>query len=191
MLDYYKYLPLSAEDESWGLSVVNTGSTHILPGTAYPGGEHPAHHYFSWEKGRVLQEHQVIYITRGAGSFESDSGGRKKINAGTIILLFPGERHRYRPDKKTGWDEYWVGFRGPITQRLFDRKLFFKPDNPVINIGFKEELLSLFQGVIDQTQKEKAGYQPLIAGIVMHILGLVYTHSRQDAFEGQDIDHIV
>ena len=190
MLNYYKYLPLSAEDESWGLSVLNAGSTHVLPGTAYPGREHPAHHSFDWAKGRVLQEHQVIYITGGTGSFESDNGGKRKIGAGTIILLFPGERHRYRPDKKTGWDEYWVGFRGAITQRLFEKK-FFRPENPIIDMGFNEELLSLFQGIIDHAHKEKAGYQPLVAGIVMHILGLVYTRSQQDKFEGQDIDPIV
>ena len=65
MPDHYKYLPISTDDAGWGLSVLNTGATHIPPGMAYPSAGHPAHHYFKWSKGRVLQEHQVIYITKG------------------------------------------------------------------------------------------------------------------------------
>src|SRR5262245_30587507 len=114
MVNYYKYLPVSEEDENWGLSVLNTGCTRIKPGTAYPNSTHPAHHYFNWVKGRVLQEYQVIYITKGSGQFDSKSAGTVTVQEGSVIFLFPGERHRYKPDAKTGWDEYWVGFNGPI-----------------------------------------------------------------------------
>lgn len=190
MLDYYKYLPVSAEDENWGLSVLNAGCTRIPPGAAYPFDRHPSHHNFDWSKGRVLHEHQVIYITKGEGSFESESAGIQKITAGTIILLFPGERHRYRPDPATGWDEFWVGFSGAIAGRLFEKK-FFEPRNAVLAVGFREDLLNIFLEIIERAKEEKAGYQPLISGAVLHILGHIYSVSRQDKFEGQDIDPIV
>src|ERR1700748_3542035 len=137
MPDYYKYLPVSTDDAGWGLSVLNTGATQIPPGMAYPSAGHPAHHYFKWSKGRVLQEHQVIYITKGEGLFESDRAGKREVRGGTIILLFPGERHRYKPHRNTGWDEYWVGFKGPVTDKLFE-KSFFTPDTPTIDIGYHE-----------------------------------------------------
>lgn len=190
MVNYYKYLPLSEEDEKWGLNVLNTGCTRIDAGSPYPYATHPAHHYFNWEKGRVLHEFQVIYITKGAGSFESKGGGKQAISAGSILLLFPEERHRYKPDKKTGWDEYWVGFNGPIAQNLLHKK-FFTPANPVIPVGYHEQLLHLFQEIIEKTKEEKAGYQPLIAGTVLHLLGMIYSLSQQDKFSGQDVAAIV
>lgn len=190
MVNYYKYLPVSEEDESWGLSVLNTGCTHIVAGSTYPYSTHPAHHYFNWEKGRVLHEFQVIYITQGSGIFESKSSGEQTITAGSVILLFPEERHRYKPDKRTGWDEYWVGFNGPIVKNLLHKK-FFTPANPIIPVGYQEPLLHLFQEIIDTTKEEKAGYQPLIAGTVLHLLGNIYSLSQQEKFSGQDVEAIV
>src|SRR5688572_10682324 len=143
MINYYKYLPVSEEDEKWGLSVLNTGCTRIGPGTVYPYATHPAHHYFNWSKPRVLQEYQVIYITKGTGIFNSKTAGNQSVQEGSIILLFPGERHRYKPDEKTGWDEYWVGFNGPIVHNLLSKK-FFTPAQPILHIGYHEQLLNLF-----------------------------------------------
>src|SRR5688572_24474399 len=190
MVNYYKYLPVSSTDENWGLSVLNTGCTRIVAGSPYPYATHPAHHYFNWEKGRVLHEFQVIYITKGGGIFESKSGGRLSIGEGSIIVLFPEERHSYKPNKKTGWDEYWVGFDGPIIQNLLSKK-FFTRGNPVIPVGYHEPLLHLFLEIIDKTKEEKAGYQPLIAGTVLHLLGYIYSLSQQEIFSGQDVDAIV
>jgi AraC-like DNA-binding protein len=190
MVNYYKYLPVSSADESWGLSVLNTGCTRIDAGSLYPYATHPAHHYFNWEKGRVLHEFQVIYITKGGGIFESKNGGKQAIAEGSIIILFPEERHRYKPNKKTGWDEYWVGFDGPIVQNLLSKK-FFTRANPVIPVGYHEPLLHLFLEIIDKTKEEKAGYQPLIAGTVLHLLGYIYSLSQQEKFSGQDVDAIV
>ncbi|WP_205510584.1 helix-turn-helix domain-containing protein [Longitalea arenae] len=190
MVNYYKYLPVSEEDESWGLSVLNTGCTHIVAGSSYPYATHPAHHYFNWEKGRVLHEFQVIYITQGGGIFESKSSGPQTITAGSVILLFPEERHRYKPDERTGWDEYWVGCNGPIVENLLHKK-FFTPHHPVIPVGYHESLVHLFQEIIHTTREEKAGYQPLIAGTVLHLLGNIYSLSQQEKFSGQDVEAIV
>jgi hypothetical protein len=71
MLNYHKYLPTSPEDESWGMHVLNAGCNRIDKNVDYPSADHPAHHYFNWSKGRVLDEYQVIYISRGEGIFES------------------------------------------------------------------------------------------------------------------------
>jgi AraC-like DNA-binding protein len=190
MVNYYKYLPVSEDDESWGLSVLNTGCTRIEPGDVYPLTNHPAHHYFNWEQGRVLQEYQVIYITRGKGEFQSESAGTRTVTEGTIIILLPGERHRYKPDNETGWDEFWVGFKGKIINTLVTKK-FFEPGNPTIRIGFDDTLLNLFIEIINTTKEERAGYQPLISGMVLHILGHIYSATQQDKFEGQDTAQLV
>ena len=48
MNNFYKYLPVSKEDESWGLTVLNTGCTRIEAAYDYPYKNHPSHHNFNW-----------------------------------------------------------------------------------------------------------------------------------------------
>src|SRR4051812_38253085 len=88
MTNYYKYLPTSPEDEKWGLHVLNAGFNSVNPHDAYPAPNHPAHHYFSWENGRVLNEFQIIYISKGNGIFESENYPSTIINEGSILFLF-------------------------------------------------------------------------------------------------------
>ncbi|MCQ6957775.1 AraC family transcriptional regulator [Mucilaginibacter aquariorum] len=190
MINYYKYLPVSREDESWGLCVLNTGCTHIEATGLYPFKNHPAHHYFNWDIGRVLNEYQIIYITRGKGIFESDSCKRREIKAGTIIILFPGERHRYKPDNETGWDEYWVGIKGDIIDNLV-RKNFLRPDNPSIYIGFHEGIFSLFNSIIEVTKRENTGYQPLISGAALHLMGNFHFIFKQNAVECEEKEMVI
>ena len=51
-----------------------------------------------------------------------------------MILLFPGEWHSYYPDRETGWDEYWVGFRGIHIDKRVEKK-FFTKEEPLHRIG--------------------------------------------------------
>lgn len=190
MTDYYKYLPLSKEDENWGLSVLNIGCTHIAGENSYPLKAHPASHHFTWETGRILNEYQIIYITNGKGIFESDSCKRREILAGTIIVLFPGERHRYRPDHQTGWDEYWIGLKGDIIDNLA-RKHFIRKDNPSLYIGFHEAIFNLFNNIIDVAKRESYGYQPLISGAALHLMGIFHFAMKQQGLKSEEKELIV
>lgn len=186
MTNYYQYLPVSQEDEDWGLCVLNAGCSRIEKSVVYPPVGHPASHYFNWSNGRILHnEYQVIYITKGEGIFESKSFKQARIIAGDIILLFPEEWHRFKPDEDTGWDEYWVGFKGAIIDNLIS-KSFFTRQRPVINIGHRENVLNLFTDIIERTSKEKSGYQPLISGLVLHLLGGIHYLVRQKDFKEED-----
>ncbi|MCO5240174.1 MAG: AraC family transcriptional regulator [Chitinophagaceae bacterium] len=186
MTNSYKYLPTSEQDESWGLYVLNAGCSRIAKNEIYPATAHPAHHYFTWDKGRILDEYQLIYITKGEGIFESANGKKKHIDEGSIVLLFPGEWHRFRPDERTGWDELWVGFKGPIMDNLIQQQ-FFQQRKPVLHIGVHENIIHLMLEIIEKTQREKTGYQPLVAGMVMHLLGQIHTLMKQQSFKAEDI----
>jgi AraC-like DNA-binding protein len=190
MINYYKYLPVSKEDERWGLTVLNAGCTHIEASHTYPMRNHPAHHYFNWNSWRILQEFQIIYITKGKGIFESDSCKQSSVNAGTIIVLFPGEKHRYKPDSDTGWDEYWVGIKGEIIDNLLVNN-FIKPEQPCIFIGFNEAVFNLFDGIIQKTRQETPGYQPMISGAVLHLIGTFNAISRQNLVENKEEEIII
>jgi AraC-like DNA-binding protein len=185
LTNYYKYLPTSAKDESWGLYVLNAGCNRIKRQETYPSSNHPAHHYFDWNKGRILNEYQLIYITNGTGVFESFNCGQHTINAGTVIFLFPGEWHRFRPSKETGWDEFWVGFKGHVIDNIIQQN-FFTKENAVLEIGLHDIIIRLLSDIIEKTKEEKTGYQPLVAGIVMHFLGVIHSLTKHKSYSAED-----
>ena len=157
MINFYKYFPVSKKDEHWGLNILSVGSTRISVDAVYPAMDHPSHHNFTWENGRILQEYQLVYIVNGGGLIKTESI-EDKILDGTVFLVFPNERHRYRPDKDTGWDEYWVSFSGDYMDQLVSKHVFSKK-NPLFNLGFNEKILQLFDEIIKSAKEEHIGYQ--------------------------------
>lgn len=186
MTNYYKYLPVSQLDEDWGLHVLNTGCTRIETAQEYPAHTHPGHHYFNWQNGRVLSEFQLVYIAKGKGVFESRHCKGTTIGEGSVFILFPGEWHRFKPDRSTGWDEYWVGFDGDIAEDLLKNK-FFPINEPIKHVGLQESILHLFIQIIEVARREKAGYQPLVSGAVLHLLGTIYSLIRQQESPADDL----
>lgn len=64
------------------------GRISIHPaGLRYPLSRHPEKYNFKPQTGRILNEYQLVYITKGSGYFSSQSCKSQKINAGTMILL--------------------------------------------------------------------------------------------------------
>jgi len=190
MFNYYKYLPVSTEDTDWGLQLLHAGCHKHSAGKEYPEKEHPSHHYFNWETGRILQEYSLIYVTEGKGIFNSQKAGTIPIEGGSAIIIFPNERHRYRPHEETGWKEYWFGFNGPIIDNLVNKR-FFTPQNPVIKIGYNETVLDLYLQIIEAIKNEKPGYQPSICGAAMYVLGQLHMSEKQKLFTVGDEENIV
>jgi len=190
MINYYKYLPLSPEDRKWGLYILNAGCARTEPAGVYPINTHPSQYYFNWKNGRILDEYQLIYIIRGTGFFESDSCKYQEIKAGTVIILFPGERHRYKPAEQTGWDEYWIGLEGEIMDNLV-RNNFFNRETPCLYIGFNEQIFNIFESILEKTRTETTGYQPLISGAAFHLMGSLHALLKQETIEHQDKELLV
>jgi len=189
MDNYFLYFPVREKEEARGLTLLNTGCTRIEKNSHYPPVSHPSHHNFSWQQGRVLQEYQLIYITRGGGMFESESC-QEEITEGTIILLLPGERHRYRPHPQSGWDETWVGFRGNMIDDII-RENHFSPGRAVFRVGFNETIINLFNDINRFSRGEKPGYQPVVSGAVLYLLGLIHAGSRRDHRQAVDMTEIM
>lgn len=54
-------------DRKYGLWVNTVGFQSILPNSPYPLKDHPAGYFFNAQKGRILREYQLVYITKGRG----------------------------------------------------------------------------------------------------------------------------
>ena len=113
----FRYYPVTPVQKKWGLYVTCVGHNTTPPGAVFPSQEHPDEYYFTWKIGRALHEWQIILIEKGRGVVEFN-GERCKVEVGSLIVLPPGCWHRYRPDPKTGWTTYWIGFGGELADRM-------------------------------------------------------------------------
>ncbi len=172
-----KYLLANERDKEWGLTISTVGHERIEPGEKYPTRGHADGYYFDLKRGRTLDEYQLLYQPEGTGVFQSAHQLETTIKAGDIFLLFPGEWHTYHPSPDTGWDSYWIGFRGKnIDDRVHAG--FLSPEKPIYHVGFTTEILGLYKEALRTAQEEAAYSQQTLAGIVNHLIGLMYSLER-------------
>ncbi len=189
MEDFFKYLTPGKEDIKWGLYLTVAGKSLIPPGMVYPPKNHPRGYFFTWENGRVLDEYQIHYITKGAGVYEN-LRGKYSVRAGSLIITKPGMWHRFRPDQKTGWMENYVGFKGSIAEELFHQP-FFSSDKPVKYIGKREEIIDTYHKIFEYVQEEKPGFQQVAAGMIMKLLGYLFSIEKQRDFSNKRVERII
>ena len=155
---FSRYFPASVRDRKWGWHVTTAGEMRLLPGQPYPPSGHPKGYNFDWTKGRVLDAHALLYISRGRGSFESRQSARQPIEAGQVIFLFPG---------------VWV------------KNKFFSPRTPVFKPGQEEKWLTLFTELIAVIKLNRPALQQVMAGFTAQMLGLLYS-GQQAGLAGDD-----
>ena len=68
-----KYMLANERDAKWGLTVTTVGHEKITPTDDYPTKGHADGYYFELEKGRTLNEYQLLYNPEGEGVFHSAS----------------------------------------------------------------------------------------------------------------------
>ena len=166
-------------DGQWGLTISTIGYEEIMPGDSYPTKGHADGYYFDLQKGRILNEYQLLYLTEGEGIFESTNQKPTRIKQGDLFLLFPGEWHTYHPLPTKGWKSYWLGFKGKnMDDRV--RAGFLSPTKPVYSVGFSSEIVHLYEEAFAKAKEEAAYAQQTLAGIANHLIGLMYSLERNN-----------
>ena len=167
--NFYHYLPVDDLAMRWGSYLTGVGRGVIPPGKSYPPREHPSLYDFEWGRGRTLPEFQLILITGGQGVFESRQTGIVPFQSASLLVLFPGVWHRYRPDPKTGWLERWFGFNGEIAHRLIRLRLLC-PENAVRKVAHVERLEASFDRLLNQIHAHPAENSVLLSMYFMTVL---------------------
>ena len=181
------YPIISKKDELWGLTVTTIGFQKIAANEIYPPVNHSLGYYFNVDDGRILNEYQLLYITDGNGVFTfGNSKESCLITEGKMFFLMPGVWHTYKPIQNTGWNEYWIGFKGEIIEKIV-KEGFFINRTPVFNIGMNENIIDLYFKAIEIANDKRAGFQQELSGIVMHILGLMYYQDNLRCVEDEDL----
>ena len=170
--DEFRYLPPRPRDAQWGLHVSGAGRATIPAGGGYPPAGHPELYDFSFDRGRRLPEYQIVFVAAGRGVFETAGRGEVGVGAGSVLLLFPGVWHRYRPAPETGWREYWVSFTGEWMDRLVQHR-FFSADRPLLAAGAADAMVATFEQLLGRLLTTPAGFPHLIAADVVELLALI------------------
>ena len=184
-----KYMLASERDQLWGLCVTTIGYEEIGPHDPYPTRGHADGYYFDLQKGRILPEYQLLYITEGEGVFHSRTVPEARLKEGDFFLLFPGEWHSYHPTGPRGWKKFWIGFSGHnMDDRV--RAGFLSPTKPIYHVGFSDAIVSLYRSALDAAMAEEAYSQQLMAGVVNHLIGLMYSLERNIELKTRNQQHV-
>jgi len=179
----------SERDQLWGLCVTTIGYEEIGPHDPYPTRGHADGYYFDLKKGRILPEYQLLYITEGEGVFHSRTVPEARLKEGDFFLLFPGEWHSYHPTGPRGWKKFWIGFSGHnMDDRV--RARFLSPTKPIYHVGFSDAIVSLYRSALDAAMAEEAYSQQLMAGVVNHLIGLMYSLERNIELKTRNQQHV-
>ena len=187
---FFKYLPFHHNDTLWQLYCTTVGHRNIPPGTVYPPEKkkHPPEYRSVGSVGRILNEFQFVYISEGTGRYRTKTK-EFAVKGGVGMFVFPGVWHWYAADLKTGWHEYWFGFKGDYGKTLIENGIL-SPDNPVIDIGVNSTLVHLFLEMIDIADREPPGFQPKLAGSIIRLLAYSLSFANQK-LQGSETEQIV
>ncbi|TSJ43246.1 AraC family transcriptional regulator [Mucilaginibacter corticis] len=188
--NYFKYLNITPTEERWGLYVTSVGYSKIEPNDQYPNQVHPQSHHLTWNRGRILNDYYVVFISKGKGLYASALTQPFELNAGTCFFLYPGVLHRYKPNPKIGWEEYWVGFNGYYVEQLMNHG-FFDRQHPFIYLGLNKDILILFRELINAVQASLTGYPQQIAGITLQILGLINNIAEHHEYNDDPVGKLI
>lgn len=187
---FSRYLPTDQQAKEWGWRLVHAGRQSVPPHSEYPSTGHPLSHLFDKDGRRTLDEFQVVYITKGSGTFESRSQPKTTVNSGDAILLFPDEWHRYQPDLDTGWSEYWTGFLGREASRIMGS--FFSPKEPICKVAQGDALIKHFDQILHWIQQPIAAKEQVLASHVPLILAFLKSGAlNEDSSQSKDAELVI
>jgi hypothetical protein len=189
--NYFVYLPAKSTNTMWGCVATSVGYTQVLPRSHYPPQRHPLDHHFDWEHGRVLPAYQIVLISEGRGTFESAAtAGVQEVSSGSVMLLFPGVWHRYRPDPETGWVEHWLECRGTAFDSARAGGLI-QTTRGLMNFGAASDLLACFERCHFLAHQGAVANQDLLSTMALHILAMVVRQGRHQRGFERAIDEVV
>lgn len=191
--EQFAYVPVSSTLIQLGLYVTGAGWTCVCPGSDYPEKGHPELYDFTWRSGRVLPEFQFVFISDGAGEFETREGGRWDVEAGALFVLQPDIWHRYRPSQEQGWTEYWVSVNGDLVHDWQNRGLL-DTANPLIRISDYDSIIGPYQSIIKACREHTGKMPPSVAADAFRIMTAVidcHSDTETNTDQGKDFSPIV
>lgn len=169
---FFRYLPIDDEVFSSAIFLTSGGRAVIPAGTIYPPSGHPDLYQFDWREGRILPEFSLVWIEEGAGWWETRAGSFP-ITCGQVGQVFPGEWHRYRPDRSTGWTESWLQFNGRLAHELRSSGVC-RSERPVRTLEKPRRFYQQFRDLLRDLRAPAFTNSPTVGLRVAGLLGQLY-----------------
>jgi len=184
--DFFAYLTARPDDD-WGIDLTVVGHQQVAPHAKYPPPGHPRAYDFKWKDGRQLDEYHVVYVTCGAGDFETRRNA-VKVAAGDLILIYKNDWHRYRPCDETGWEAYWVGLKGSYIEKYICGKVFSHRKSTLQRLGYQPELIKLFDQLIELSRRDAPLFKIASLGCLLQIIAYATAPNEERKLHGSIAD---
>jgi AraC-like DNA-binding protein len=185
----FKNVVIEDNDISFGLTINSIGFKSILPNDSISEANKVKDFKYQYKKGKVSDEFKLIYITNGVGYVCFENMNEIEISKGKILLIYPQQKYTYYHVNDTEWKEYFIRFEADAAYSLMIRR-FFPADKLIIDIGFNEELVKLFNRAIDVVKNGLKSSQVYLSGMLFHMLGLIISESKNKTLEKRQIQQI-
>lgn len=174
---------------NFGLTVNSVGYKSILPNENIARVNKFKDYKYQYKKGRVSDEFKLIYITKGVGYVHFENLDEIEISQGKILVIMPNQKYEYYHINETEWKEYFIRFEADTVYYELINSLFGN-HNQVVEVGFNEELVKLFNRAIDVVRNGLKSSQVYLSGMLLHILGLIISESKNSATAKKEIQII-
>jgi AraC-like DNA-binding protein len=154
-----------------GLSINSVGFKSIIQTNDENRPESIEDYKLQFKKGVLRNEFKLIYITKGNGIICFDNCHSVEISEGKILLIYPQQAYDYYHKTKE-WKEYYIRFEADkyYSQLIKDK---FCENNIVIDFGYNEEIITLFNRAMEVVGVGLNTYQAYLSGLLFHVLGLI------------------
>jgi len=166
--------------DDFGLIVNSVGHKTINANSNISTVNRSRDYKISYKTGKISDEFKIIYITNGEGFLKFQDRLEVELTQGKALFIRPNQSYEYFHNNKKEWKEYFIRFEADET---FYRHLndIFKDSNQLIEIGFNEDLIRLFNRAIDIVKDQFKSSQIYLSGLLLHILGLIIFESNNSA----------
>jgi len=165
---------------NFGLTINSVGSKTILPNESIARASNIKDYKYLYKKGRISNEFKIIYITRGSGYIHFENASEIEIKKGNILIILPNQKYEYYHLNEGEWKEYFIRFEADAVYFQLITSMFSN-GNQVVDIGFNEELVKIFQRSIDVVRNGLKSSQVYLSGMLLHIVGLTISESKNKA----------
>jgi AraC-like DNA-binding protein len=170
---------------NFGLTVNSVGSKSIVPKENVSRASKFKDYKYQYKLGRVSGEFKIIYITRGQGYVHFEENEDIEISQGKILMIMPNQKYQYYHLPDSEWKEYFIRFEADTVYFELINQLFGK--NQLVEVGFNEELIRLFNRALDVVRNGLKSSQVYLSGMLLHILGLIIAESKNNALARKEI----
>lgn len=94
------------------------------------GQHHPGPGIPHW---RTLRHYALVLPLQGSAQLETKGAPTAIVQPGDLFWLFPGIAHRYHPQSRRPWAEFWLLFDGPLFEAW--RGSLLNPRKPALTLG--------------------------------------------------------